>query len=140
MAGKSVGKEKAGKGKKTVDKGDAAVATSGSTATSEPAAPEGETKKMVLTLKSKDKRERNAIYTGAAVSIRIPLAAFPDKTPPATLSDFSGLAEKKPKLTAEERKEARKNAPKPTLAERVAAAEKRAAALREKLAKEAPAV
>ena len=127
-----------GGNKKSVDAAPAPMATSSPTAET-PSTPAmepvvGKDTKMNLQLKSLDKRERNAIYTGAAVSLRIPVAAFPDKQAPATL-EVSGLAEKRARLTPEERREARKNAPKPTLAQRVEAAEKRAAALREKLAK-----
>lgn len=93
---------------------------------------------MTLTLKGLDKRSRNAIYTGAAVSMRIPVGAFPNKKAPATLEfadgSFSASREKKTPLTPEQRKEARKNAPKLTLAEKVAKAEKRTEELRAKLA------
>jgi hypothetical protein len=83
---------------------------------------------MTLTLKgtSKSKYANDAIYEGAARAIHIPLACFANETAPATLSDFSVLVAAAPKLTAEERKAARKAAPKPTLAEKI---EKRRAAL-----------
>lgn len=96
---------------------------------------------MTLSLKGLDKRSRNAIYTGAAVSIRIPVGAFPSKTPPATLEfadgSFAASREKKAPMTAEERKAARKAQPQLTLAEKVAKAEERTAKLREKLAADA---
>jgi hypothetical protein len=91
---------------------------------------------VTLTLKGLDKRGRNAIYTGAAVSLRFPIGVFPEKTAPQTIEvgGVAGPKEKKPRLTAEERKAQRANKPKPTLADKVAAAEERAAKLREKLA------
>jgi hypothetical protein len=97
---------------------------------------------VTLTLKGLDKRGRNAIYTGAAVSLRFPIGAFPDKTAPTSI-EVSGVAGPKAlrasrvKMTAEEKaaaKLARANAPKPTLAEKLAAGEARLAKLREKLA------
>lgn len=104
-----------------------------------PAAQNQEKKPVTLTFKSLDKRGRNAIYTGAAVSLRIPIGAFNDKTaPPATIEIPDGsLAAKREKvvLTPEELKAKRAAQPKPTLAEKVAKAEERAAKLREKLAK-----
>lgn len=96
---------------------------------------------MTLNFKSLDKRGRNAIYTGAAVSMRFPVGAFPNKTAPPTLEfadgSFAGPKGPKPPMTAEERKAARKAAPKLTLAEKVAKAEERTAKLREKLAADA---
>lgn len=93
---------------------------------------------LMLSLKSLDKRGRNAIYTGAAVSIRIPIGAFPNKTAPAIIPDSDGVfatsREKKAPMTAEERKVARKTQPKLTLAEKVAKAEERTERLRQKLA------
>src|SRR5688572_6980025 len=94
-------------------------------------------KTMQLTLKGQDKRGRNAIYTGGAVSLRFPLGAFPDKTAPQTLSIDGIAGPKAPKVpeTAEERKARLAARPKPTLAERAQKAEERAAKLREQLAK-----
>lgn len=96
---------------------------------------------MTLALKGLDKRSRNAIYTGAAVSMRFPVGAFPNKVPPATLEfadgSFAGPKGSKTPMTAEERKAARKAQPKLTLAEKVAKAEERTAKLREKLAADA---
>lgn len=107
-----------------------------------PQAAEGP-KTMTLTLKGLDKRGRNGIYTGAAVAIRIPVGAFPDKTAPASLEvgdgQLAGPKAKRSQMTPEERKAARKAQPKLTLAEKVAKAEERAAKLREKLAKGAQA-
>lgn len=98
---------------------------------------------MTLSLKGLDKRGRNAIYTGSAVALRIPVGAFPEKTAPASIDVadgiFAGPKAPKAQMTAEERKAARAAQPKLTLAEKVAKAEERAAKLREKLAKAAPA-
>lgn len=91
---------------------------------------------MTLTLKGLDKRGRNAIYTGLAVAIRVPVGAFPDKQPAQTLEIEGAVAGPKQKLTAEERKAARKAAPKPTAAEKAQKLEKRLAKLREQAAKE----
>ncbi len=93
---------------------------------------------MTLTFKSLDKRGRNAIYVGAAVSLRFPIGAFPGKEAPPSL-DVSGLAEKvtktpRVKMTAEERKAARAAQPKLTLAEKVAKQEKRLSDAKAKLA------
>lgn len=92
-------------------------------------------KTMNLTLKGLDKRGRYGIYTGAAVNLRVPIAAFPNRTAPPSFS-VEGLSEKvaKPKLTPEERKAARAAKPKLTLAEKVQKAEERAAKLRAALA------
>jgi hypothetical protein len=93
----------------------------------------------VLTLKKLDKRERYGIYTGSAVSIRLPLGAFPNKTAPETV-EFAGLLgprEKKAPLTAEERKAARAAKPKLTNAEKLAKREAALEKLRAKVAAEA---
>lgn len=98
--------------------------------------PQRKDTKVNLTLKGLDKSGRNAVYTGAAISLRFPIGAFENKTPPATL-DMGGVAgPKAPKVaeTPEARKARLKAAPKPTLAERAAKAEERAASLRAKLA------
>lgn len=95
---------------------------------------------MTLTLKGLSKNGKQAIYAGSAQNVRIPVGNFPDKTAPETIDVADGVfvAAKQPKvkLTAEERKAARANKPKPTLAEKLAAQEKKAAKLREQLAKE----
>lgn len=112
--------------------------TGGNSATEGPATDSAgkEQGTVELTFKENDKRGRNAIFTGAAVQIRIPLSAFVDSKAPATWPVPDNIfAARKAKLTKEQRAEARKNAPKPTLADRVAEAEKKAAKLREKLAK-----
>lgn len=104
-----------------------------------------EKKQMTLNLKGLDKSGRNAVYTGAAISLRFPIGAFPDKNaPPATLT-FEGLAgprePKKPRaqMTKEEQKAARAAQPKLTLAEKVAKQEERLAAQKAKLAKQSEA-
>lgn len=97
---------------------------------------------MTLTLKGLDKRGRNAIYSGAAISLRFPVGAFPNKQAPPTIAlpdgALAGPKEAKtPReaMTPEQRKAARAAQPKLTLAEKVAKAEARTAALRDKLAK-----
>lgn len=107
---------------------------------SAPAAAPGMEKTMTLTFKNLSKNGKNAFYTGAAVALRVPLSAFPNKTAPASIEVADGVfapaKQPKSKMTAEERKAQRASTPKPTLAERIA---KREAALqrdREKLAKE----
>lgn len=115
------------------------VASTAAPAATDSAAPEAATakeKKVTLTLKGLDKRGRNAIYTGAAVSIRIPVGAFPNKSALPTF-DVDGLAgpkEKRAPMTPEERKAARAAQPKLSLADKVARAEERARKLREQLA------
>ena len=93
---------------------------------------------MILTLSKLSKKLNYALYTGAANVLRIPVAAFPDKIAPTSIEVvgdvFAAKVVKTPraKMTQEEKdaaKLARKNAPKPTLAERAAAARKRADAL-----------
>lgn len=94
---------------------------------------------MTLTFKSLSKNGRNAFYSGAAVAIRIPLTAFPNKTAPQSIEvadgAFAPAKQPKPKMTAEERKAARAAKPKPTLAEQAERARIRA----EKLAAKAKA-
>ena len=89
---------------------------------------------MELTLKGLNRKGTQALYAGAFATISIKLANFADKTAPQTLLiDDAVLVkpvrEAKVKLT----KEQRAALPKPTLAERVARAEKRAAELKAKL-------
>lgn len=94
--------------------------------------------KMNLTLKGLDKRGRNAIYTGGAVALRFPIGAFENKTAPASLAvdGIAGPKAAKVPETKEQRKARLAAAPKPTLAERVARAEKRTADLKAKLEKD----
>ncbi len=104
------------------------------------AAPQPKDKTVQLTLKGLSKNGKVALYTGAANVLRIPVGAFGGNEAPATI-DVSGVAEKpakveKVKLTPEERKAARAAKPKPTLAEKAAAARKRAEALEAKAAAE----
>jgi len=90
---------------------------------------------MTLTLKGLSKNSRTAFYSGAVTTIRISVSAFPNKTAPRTIDVADGaFALPKEKLTPEQRKEARKNAPKPTLAEKIAQREKAIAALKAKAA------
>jgi hypothetical protein len=91
---------------------------------------------MVLTFRALAKNGKSAIYTGLRTVKRFNLIDFIDGVTPETL-DISGplVAERKPraKLTAEEKaanKLARKNAPKPTQAERIARAEARLAKMK----------
>lgn len=94
--------------------------------------------KMTLTFKNLSRNGKNAFYAGAAVAIRIPLSAFPNKQHAPTIEVADGaLAPAKParvKMTAEERKAARANKPKPTLAEKAAKAKERADKLAAELA------
>ena len=86
---------------------------------------------MELTLKGLTKNGKTALFAGAATIIGISLSNFANKTAPATLLIDDGILAKavktsKVKLT----KEQRAALPKPTLAERAAKAEARAAKLR----------
>jgi hypothetical protein len=103
---------------------------------------------MVLTLKTLTKNGKQAIYTGLRTAIRIALVSFVDKAAPETLEIIGpvlGARVPRAKMTQEEKdaaKLARKNAPKPTLAERAARAQARAAraqARADKLLKQAEA-
>lgn len=97
---------------------------------------------MQLTLKSLSKKGTEAIYGGLNSTVRIRVNAFPNKVPPQTLDisgEFAGPKEAKPKMTAEERKAARANAPKLTAAEKVAKMEARLAKAKAKLAEPVPA-
>lgn len=93
---------------------------------------------MTLTLKGLDKRGRMAIYTGAAINLRLGVGAFPNKTAPATIEVADGAFAPRAEKVARKRltKEERAALPKPTLAERIAAQEKRLAAAKAKLAAE----
>ena len=100
---------------------------------------------MTLTLKGLNRRGTQAIYTGLRTAVRFPLAAFLNKTAPTVIKiegDFAPPTAPKAKLTAEQKeaaKLARKNAPKPTEAERIARAEAALAKRKAKLAeKEQP--
>lgn len=92
---------------------------------------------MQLTFRNLNKKGTDAIYTGAITTIRIPVAAFANKTPDQTL-DINGsllaAKEEKPKMTAEERKAARAAKPKPTMAEKIAAREAALVKMRQKAA------
>jgi hypothetical protein len=104
----------------------------GNETSSQPAEPAKE-KKMTLQFKSLSRNGRNAFYTGAAVTIRIPVAAFPDKQHVESIEVADGVFRPaKRKLTKEERAAL----PKPTLAEKIARQEKALARNKEKLASE----
>lgn len=101
-----------------------------------PVDPPKETKKMAtLTLRGLDKRGRNGIYAGGPVLIRIPLAAFENKTAPET-TEISGVVggprPKRQAETPEERKARLAARPKPTPAEKVALLEKQLEKMRRK--------
>lgn len=93
---------------------------------------------MILQFKSLSRNGKNAFYTGAAVAIRVPLSAFPNKTQPDQIEVADGVfapaKAAKVKMTAEERKAARAAKPKPTLAEKAAKAKERADKLAAELA------
>ncbi len=88
---------------------------------------------MVLSFKQYTKNGKAAIFTGAATQVRIGVKAFADGQAPAEFEVADGVfAPAKAKLSAEERKAARANKPKPTLAERLKKQEERTARLRAK--------
>lgn len=89
---------------------------------------------MILTFKALSKNAKAAMFTGAARQIRINVDAFPDGQPPATIEVADGIFAGA--LSAEQRKAAKKDKPKPTLAERVKKEEARLARLHAKLAAE----
>lgn len=104
-------------------------------------------KTMTLTLKGTSKNGKQAIYTGAAQSVRFSVGTFADGNAPQTIEVPDGVfAEpKQPKqqLSAEEkaaqaaaRKAERANRPKPTLAEKIAQREAALEKLRQKAAAE----
>lgn len=102
-----------------------------------------ERKKMMdLTLKGTSRNGKRAIYGGAANTFHIPVSAFPNRTPPQTISVADGTFEpakvKQPKvkMTPEERAAARAAKPKPTLAERIAKREAQLAKDKKRLAAE----
>lgn len=92
---------------------------------------------MQLTFKGLSKSGKYALYSGLRTVSRLSVTDFPDSQPPATLEITGELAGPRVKMTAEERKAARKNAPKPTLAEQIAKREKALAKLRAKAEAEA---
>lgn len=102
-----------------------------------------------ITLKRSDKTRRstNIVYTSDAIkgSVRFSKTAFAKGEPPAELTVeiadgvLAAPGSSRATMTPEERKAARAAQPKKTIAEQIAAAEKRAAALKAKLAKQAEA-
>ena len=103
-------------------------------------APQAQGEKvMTLQFKGLNRKGNAAIYTGIRGSVRFPLAAFADRQAPATVElqgPFVEPAQPKAKMSAEERKAARANAPKPTLAEKIAKREAALEKLRQKAAAE----
>jgi hypothetical protein len=99
-----------------------------------------------LTLDPKTRKSTSVVFklpTGLRGSVRIAKTAFPNGVPPASLSlqsDSEGaFAAAKAKLTAEERKALRANAPKLTAAQKLAKLQERAAKLQAKIEAEASA-
>ena len=98
---------------------------------------------MNLTLKGQSKNGKQAMYGGAKQVLRFPVGVFVGGTAPQSFDVPDGVFEApvaktpKVKLTPEERKAARAAKPKPTLAEKVAAAEARLAKQKAKLAEAA---
>lgn len=109
----------------------------------------GEIKMTTFTLKGLNKRGTQAIYTGSTdgenggrvrTAVRVPLAAFANKTAPQTFTaeaPFAVRGKSRSEMTPEERKAARQNRPKLTLAEKAKKAEERAARLRAQLESQA---
>jgi hypothetical protein len=95
---------------------------------------------VTLTKDTKARKSSSIVYTGAGLrsGVRIAKSAFKDGVAPDTLvieSDaFAEAKQPRAKMTAEERKAARANAPKLTLAEKIAKREKQLADLKAKAA------
>jgi len=83
------------------------------------------------------KSGKYAIFSGLRTKIRIATTNFVDEKPLPTFTVEGEFAGPRAKLTPEQRKEARKNAPKLTLAEKVALEEKRLEKMKAKLAAQA---
>lgn len=103
-------------------------------------APQQEQKRMEITLNRSDKTRKSSsiVYTadGFRGSLRVSKTYFANGTAPDQLTVATdALAQPKAKMTAEERKAARKLAPKLTPQQRLEQLEARAAKMREKLAK-----
>lgn len=116
---------------KTLDTSDASGVVSSQTATPS-SAPEAKEKIMQLQLKNLSKNGKTAFYSGAVQTVRLQTALFGGNAPQTIdlpEGTFQGPKERKPKMTAEERKAARANAPKPTLAEKIAKQQERLAKL-----------
>jgi C1A family cysteine protease len=120
-------------------------------ATTQPAETNNETQRtqnqettnmqITLSLDTTPRKGRAVIYKSDQLrgAVRFPRNAFSAEPPASITLDAEGLAERPRKMTPEERKEARKNAPKLTAAEKLQRAEARIAKLREKADKEASA-
>lgn len=96
---------------------------------------------VALTLDPKTRKSTSVVFklpSGIRGSVRIAKTAFPGGVPPASLSLTSdaenAFAQPKAKLTPEQRKEARKNAPKLTPEQKLAKLNERAAKLQAKIA------
>lgn len=93
---------------------------------------------MTLTFKNLSENGKQAIYSGAARSIRFIVDGFVGDTAPETIEVADGVFKQpkqpKVKLTKEERAALRASQPKPTEAERIAKAEAKLAARKAKLA------
>lgn len=96
--------------------------------------------KITLTLDPKTRKSTSVVFKlgdGIRGSVRIAKTAFPGGVPPSALtlqSDAENVfATPKAKLTAEQRKEARKNAPKLTPAQKLQKLNERAAKLQAKI-------
>lgn len=93
-----------------------------------------------LQFKGLSKSGKYALYSGLRTVSRLSVTNFPDSNPPATLEvngELAGPREKKPPMTAEERRAKRAAAPKLTLAEKIAKREEALAKLKAKAAAEA---
>ena len=80
---------------------------------------------MTFTFKRLNKKGNQAIYTSGRHLVRFGVKGFIDGVTPETIEIDAPLTVSKVKLTAEERKAARAVKPKPTMAEKVAAAKAR---------------
>jgi hypothetical protein len=142
-------------GKKTVDNTATSVASSSpvssavadttspqNTGTDAPAAKDTKIMQITLTKSTKTRKSTSVVYTAGALrgSARFAKTFFKDGNAPDTIViDSDAFAEPKKKLTAEERKAARKDAPKLSPAEKLAKLQERSKKLEEKIAKEAAA-
>lgn len=90
---------------------------------------------MKLTLKGLNRKQTTALYSGTPGTVRIGLAAFPNKTAPAEIEVAGGVfAVKAPKAAKVKlSKEERAALPKPTTAEKIAKMEARLVAAKKKL-------
>ena len=80
---------------------------------------------MTFQLKGLNKKGNQAIFTSGRRQVRFGVKGFVDSVAPQTLEIAGPFVEPKLKLTAEERKAAHAAKPKPTMAEKIAAAKAR---------------